>query len=255
MARFYVAQYSSTVGTVINTKAVSNKAALIDFTANPGKFGAIVHQNNDGKFQIRYVAQAQFAEVVNFSQKTSEVGKLQYYMYDSPPICSQLFTYHIWATVLTPVIYSNQIQNLMNDKEWYSCKAAWYGDVTKQQKLNILELLKQRMHDLHYDYEGGGIETSLLMTMSHAQPTSIVQARSDWHQTILDLPVSYRVMIVDPAVSPVAFGQLAQQALPDEETTGVKRLGGADVGSIAAEKQLARKWLQDQELNGVVDGI
>ncbi|KAJ6087464.1 hypothetical protein N7467_006378 [Penicillium canescens] len=72
VARFYVVQYSSTVGTVISIRTVvSNMAALTDFTTNPGMFGAIVEQNNDGKFHVRYVSQAAFAVAVNSSQKTS----------------------------------------------------------------------------------------------------------------------------------------------------------------------------------------
>ncbi|KAJ6119137.1 hypothetical protein N7523_003417 [Penicillium sp. IBT 18751x] len=229
VARYYIAQYSSTVGTVINTRTVSNKAALIDFTANPGQFGAIVTQSNDGKFKVRYVSQAAFAAAVSSPLKTPEVGKLQYYI--------------------------DQIQSLLEVKEWYACKAAFYGTISRQDKLAILDILKQSMNNLGYDYEGGGIETGLLLTVSHSRPISIAQARTDWQECCFGLPASYKTKIVDPAVNPVALDQLPQQALPEEKTTGAKRLGDAEVGSISAGKQVARKWLQDQGISGVVNGV
>jgi hypothetical protein len=68
------------VGTVINTQTVTKKAAEIDFSANPGKFGAIVNQDNNGKFSVRYVSQAAFVRTVNSAQKPSVLGNLQYHL-------------------------------------------------------------------------------------------------------------------------------------------------------------------------------
>lgn len=111
------------------------------------------------------------------------------------------------------------------------------------------------MGSLGYDYEGGGIETELLMTLSHARPSTIVQARSDWQECCLNLPVNYRAKIADPAVNPMALDQLTQQVPAEAKAVGVQRSGEVEAGSIAARKQIARRWLQDEGLNNVVDGI
>jgi hypothetical protein len=38
----------------MDTSTISREAALIDFTANPGMFGAIVSQANNGAFKVNY---------------------------------------------------------------------------------------------------------------------------------------------------------------------------------------------------------
>lgn len=150
---------------------------------------------------------------------------------------------------------SDQIQNLIEAKAWYSCKATWYGIVSRQEKLKIVELLDQSMRSFGYEYEGGGIETGLLMTVSHARPSTIVQARNDWQECCLNLPVNYRAMIADPAVDPMALGQLTSLATSKEKPIGAHRTGEVEVDSITARKQVARQLLEDEGLRSIVDGV
>jgi hypothetical protein len=111
------------------------------------------------------------------------------------------------------------------------------------------------MRSFGYEYEGGGIETGLLMTLSHARPSTIVQARNDWQECCLNLPVNYRAMIADPAVDPMALGQLTSQATSKEKAIEGQRTGEVDVDFITGRKQAARKLLEGEGLRGIVDGV
>jgi len=230
--KYYIAAYSASVGTVINTSVVSKDAATIDFGGNPGKFGAIVNQTNDGKFTVQYVSQAVFALTVN-PPNTLQLGQLQYYL-------NQIQEFINFATG------SNQV------RVWYACSAAWYGTVTNAEKLDILNRLMNSMNALGYEYEGGGIEGRLLLTESKAPPTSLADARIDWSTCYLALPMELRKKIVDPQVSPATEASLDPVIeTPYQGDT----LSLTEGDSLAEKKQRALRLLQDQGLSGALNGL
>jgi hypothetical protein len=62
IVKFYVSQFSSVQGTIVNFASASRKAGIIDFStgAGVGKFGAKVIQGTDGEFTTTYLAQTDF---------------------------------------------------------------------------------------------------------------------------------------------------------------------------------------------------
>ncbi len=72
VTKFYLASFDSSVGTVINTSTISNQVARIDFTENPGPFGATVTQGPDGFFHVVYYNESKdLAEAVKSKQEKS----------------------------------------------------------------------------------------------------------------------------------------------------------------------------------------
>ena len=53
---YYIAAFSISPGTVINFKEESANAAHIDFTNNPGLYGANVIHDEKGEFIVTYAA-------------------------------------------------------------------------------------------------------------------------------------------------------------------------------------------------------
>jgi len=229
--KYYLAAYSATAGTVINTSIVSKVAATIDFSGNPGKYGAIVNQTEDGKFTVKYVSQAVFAMTVN-PPNTLQLGQLQYYL--------------------------NQIQEFINfatgnqARAWYACSAAWYGTVSNTEKLEIQNRLMNGMAALGYEYEGGGIEGRLLLTESKAPPTSLDDARIDFGTCYLALPMDLRRKVVDPQVSPVT--EASSDPVVETSYPG-DTLSLTEGDSLAEKKQRALRLLQDQGLSGALNGL
>lgn len=69
MVKFYIAQYGSQRGTVINVSVLSNKAAEIDFTGK-GVHAAFVKQLSGGGWEIKYgTAKAMLEESQAFTAK------------------------------------------------------------------------------------------------------------------------------------------------------------------------------------------
>jgi hypothetical protein len=110
------------------------------------------------------------------------------------------------------------------------------------------------MAALGYEYEGGGIETNLLMTMSHAEPSTLPQAIFDWQNCIFGLPAPYNMMVINQNVTPMIAADDSQSKLEDQ-TAGTNGVADTEVDTIAAKKQRALKLLQDQGLSGALNGI
>ena len=64
MTLFYLGVFDLSTGTVIDISTISKTAAKIDFSANPGLFGAIVTQDQSGEFHVKYTCQDFYREEV-----------------------------------------------------------------------------------------------------------------------------------------------------------------------------------------------
>lgn len=69
--RFYIAAHRPGVGTAIDATVASQHAAAIDFTKNPGMYGAIVTHEMDGGFSVEYTSQADFTRAVEIASEPS----------------------------------------------------------------------------------------------------------------------------------------------------------------------------------------
>lgn len=64
VTKFYISSYDYTTGTIIDTSTVANEWATIDFSSNPGLFGATVKQLSNGEFTVQYYNQSAFSDII-----------------------------------------------------------------------------------------------------------------------------------------------------------------------------------------------
>jgi len=69
--RYYIAAHRPGVGTAIDATVASKHAAAIDFTENPGMFGAIITHETNGEFSVTYTSQADFTRAVEIASEPS----------------------------------------------------------------------------------------------------------------------------------------------------------------------------------------
>jgi hypothetical protein len=105
-----------------------------------------------------------------------------------------------------------------------------------------------------YNYEGGGVETSLLMSFSHTPPSSLPQARADWQTAVFSLPMPLRQYVVDPQVEP-GNSLIASKQAPTNGIYSANGVDGTEVDTIETKKQRALQLLQDQGLTGALNGL
>ena len=72
---YYLASFDSAVGAVIDTSIYSTDIATIDFTKNRNMFGAVVKQDEFGKFDVKYHSSpASFEKAIAASRAGSAAG-------------------------------------------------------------------------------------------------------------------------------------------------------------------------------------
>lgn len=64
VSKFYIAPYSSSIGSVIDAVNLSEGAATIDFSKNAGKYGVVVTHEADGTFSVKYVTRSAFNKAI-----------------------------------------------------------------------------------------------------------------------------------------------------------------------------------------------
>lgn len=92
-ADYYISAFGTSEGTVINFKEQSRVAAHIDFTNNPGKYGAIVTHDEKGDFDVQYVDNRdEYLELIErrkegstLEQKVSKLEKQLYVLHPGFP--------------------------------------------------------------------------------------------------------------------------------------------------------------------------
>ncbi|CAJ0543674.1 Ff.00g038690.m01.CDS01 [Fusarium sp. VM40] len=112
---FYIAQFSSQKGTVVDVNILSNKAAIIDFTGK-GVNAAFVNQTAGGGFSVQY---GSAKSMVELSQASSSKNKSR------PPILNQYDLETLMEIIrkISPVAIT-----------LYQCGFDWVGNPTQQQK-------------------------------------------------------------------------------------------------------------------------
>lgn len=71
--KFYIASYSSSVGSVIDATEVSQHAAVIDFAENKGRYGVVVTHEANGSFTVKYVTRGAFNKAVEQASVRAQV--------------------------------------------------------------------------------------------------------------------------------------------------------------------------------------
>ena len=62
--KFYIAPRSASTGALIDGANASRGAAVVDFSANAGKFGAVITHEENGNFTVKYASQEGFTQAV-----------------------------------------------------------------------------------------------------------------------------------------------------------------------------------------------